>query len=1053
MNSFIFTEYSVFFSVNTVVSLVTAYLGWKRRTVISANELSMVMLAASFWSLCLVFEASYTTLSGKLMWAKIAYAGAVSTPVLYLVFVLRFTGFSRLINPGNLLLLFTIPAITFTLALTNDTHQLIWSGFSPVYPETNLMEYIHGLWFWIGYFGYNYLVLIVATFLILRFIIRQPRPFRTQGIAIVTGGLCPWLASMIYLTGLNPVPGLDLVPASIILSGVVLMLVILYRKFLDLVPVARETLVETMNDGIIALDSHNRVQDINPSARNFLGIQAKHITGLTIDHVGAAVLPLLDAVMRHTPVDRIELHENGENRHLSIVQQPLRNQPGSRIVIIRDITEQVNRIMEIREGEHRYKHLLSLFRLMTDNMPDMLWAKDLDKRFIFTNKSICDNLLRATSTDEPIGRTDLFFALRQRALHPENPAWHTFGELCQDSDEVIINSGKPHQFDEFGNVGGKFLYLDVRKAPIMNDDGIMIGVVGSARDITEQKKNETELRKRDLLLDAISRATAVLIKEVDFDKSIARALDIIGKATMVNRVYLFTNHDDPAYAMPLMSQQYEWTDGSVADQIGNEELQNLPYEIACPRWYSILSCGQVVSGLVRDFPEPEKTALSEQSIVSILAAPIFIENHFWGFIGFDDCKTERTWNETEEHILSTAANTIGFAFLRKRNEDALMAAKLKAEESDRLKSAFLMNMSHEIRTPMNGILGFISLLHEPDLTSDERDQYIDIVKKSGDRLLYTIHDIIDMARIESGQSPVVPTGTDIRGVITGLHSAFVREAGQKGLALNMRTDDHLPSDPLMTDRDKLNSILTNLLRNAIKYTHHGSIEFGYEFRGDYIRFFVTDTGIGIAPDKHRMIFERFVQADISHTRHFEGSGLGLSIAKAYTEMLGGTIGVGSEPGKGSTFWFTLPYLISHTVAGTHRDTALAGPEKITPPLNILVAEDDAINFDFLRVILSKYGHRVIHASNGLEAVNYCKSDQTIDLVFMDIKMPVMDGVEAIRHIRAFNTVLPVFVLTAYAAELDQELMPANGINGYLAKPVRKEEVLSCISSHLKQDSP
>ena len=1046
MNS-VFTVYSVFFLATSFVSFFVAYLAWQRRMVKGARELTLLMVMAGIWTFLVMFETASATITDKIFWSKLAYVGAVSTPVLYLIFVLRFTGKERLLSPNRVMLMFIIPAITLILAITNENHNLIWTGFSPISPKTNLVEYHHGPWFWIGYVIYNNILLVLATILLYNFIIHHMSTFRSQGWVVLTACFCPWIASVLYLSGSNPVLGLDLVPVSIILSGVLLVYSILNIRFLDLAPVAREILVETLPDGILALDAQDRIQEINEAARIFLGIRSKSILGIQFELSGAKAGLLLEAVLTGEPDKQVDIPAEDEIKNYQIITKIIKHHPGSRLIIIRDITDQVARQQEVKIGEARYHHMFTMFRLMADNMPDMLWAKDLDKKFIFTNKSVCENLIQASDTEEPIGKTDLFFAERERNKHPERDDWYTFGELCRDSDQVVINSGKPERFDEFGIINGKFLFLDVRKAPIFNKDGVMIGVVGSARDVTMQKKTESEIQKRDKLLDAIAHATAMLIQGETLGENIKAAIEIIGKATKVNRVYIFSNHTDPGYKLPLMSQQYEWTDGLAEPQIDNPALQNLPYEEGFSRWHERFLAGKVIVGKVREFPEAERAILEPQGIKSMLVTPVFIDKMLWGFIGFDDCSNEREWPVTEERILAAAADTIGSAFLRKRNQEELISAKEKAEESDRLKSSFLANMSHEIRTPMNGILGFISLLQEPDLTGEEKDEYIQIVKKSGDRLLNTIHDIIDISKIESGQMSVTLTDVNINELQGHLHAFFKQEAESNGLQLFYSGGVPDNQATVKTDRGKLNSVMTNLIKNAIKYTKRGYVEFGCSIQGDQLEFYVRDTGIGIPENKHQLIFERFVQADISHSRPFEGSGLGLSISKAYIEMLGGAIWIQSEEGKGSTFYFQIPLTTAKISVATTSPEGAILPKTKLQPLKILVTEDDQVNFNYIQVVLKKQGHTLIHSITGAEAVAISRQLDDLDLILMDIKLPDMDGYEATRQIRRFNAEIPIIALTALTFEGDREKALEAGCTDYLSKPVKSNTLNLAISKY------
>ncbi len=380
---------------------------------------------------------------------------------------------------------------------------------------------------------------------------------------------------------------------------------------------------------------------------------------------------------------------------------------------------------------------------------------------------------------------------------------------------------------------------------------------------------------------------------------------------------------------------------------------------------------------------------------------------------------------------------------RKQLEKELVKAIEKAEESDRLKSAFLANMSHEIRTPMNGILGFAQLLKTPKLTGAEQQTFIDIIEKSGARMLSIINDIINISRIESGYVEISLAETNITQLVQDVFNFFKPDAEKKELLFFVKNAWSANQEIIKTDQEKVFAVLTNLVKNALKFTQAGSIELGYEKKGKFLEFFVRDTGTGIAPEQKEIIFERFRQGSESSTPNFEGAGLGLAISKAYVEMLGGKIWVETKNGQGSTFRFTIPYL--NGIEEIKQIEPVAEEEALpVKMLKILVVENDETSRMLLNIMVKPMASDLFQAFSGYEAIDICRKYPDIDLVLMDINMPEMSGYEATRKIREFNKDILIIAQTAYAMKGDREKAIAAGCNDYISKPINRVDLKKMI---------
>lgn len=383
----------------------------------------------------------------------------------------------------------------------------------------------------------------------------------------------------------------------------------------------------------------------------------------------------------------------------------------------------------------------------------------------------------------------------------------------------------------------------------------------------------------------------------------------------------------------------------------------------------------------------------------------------------------------------------------KQTEKELIEAKEKAEESNLLKTHFLANMSHEIRTPMNSILGFVSLLQEMDLSSEEKNYYMSLINKSGKRLLETINDLIEMSKIDAGNLEADLIETNIHEMMEFMFEHFEPQTKEKGLAISIQQQISIAESNLFTDKFKVESILSNLLKNAVKFTNQGSITFGNYLENGNLVFFVKDTGRGIPPDRLAAIFDRFVQADLKLTRSHEGSGLGLTISKAYAEMLGGKIWVVSEVDKGSAFYFSIPH---NPVPEKKPVVTSSAPVHyiFKPGTVVLIAEDDYDSFEYLEILLSKYVEKIIHAVSGESAVEAVRQNPEIKLVLMDIKMPGMNGLEATRLIREFNKKIPIIAQTAFALPGDSEEAIEAGCNDCINKPIARKALLNLMGRFL-----
>jgi len=388
---------------------------------------------------------------------------------------------------------------------------------------------------------------------------------------------------------------------------------------------------------------------------------------------------------------------------------------------------------------------------------------------------------------------------------------------------------------------------------------------------------------------------------------------------------------------------------------------------------------------------------------------------------------------------------------RKMFEKELIAAKEKAEESDRLKTAFLQNMSHEIRTPMNAIIGFSEMLNKTGLSPEKRQSFTEIIINSSKQLLVIVSDILAISTLEAGLEKATIESTSINAILVDLLAEHNPTADEQNISLYLKQGLPDKHATIFTDGDKLRQILTNLLNNALKFIHKGYIEFGYQIidlQGCmYLQFYVKDTGIGIKPEWQERIFERFHQVDISINKDIKygGTGLGLSISKAYTELLGGKMWLQSEYGIGSVFYFTIPYNpVDMNILTNQQDLLVLNSMLPT----VLIAEDEEFNYLFVEELLIKHSIYSLHAKDGLQAVELCRNNPQLKLVVMDLRMPELDGYEATVQIREFRPDLPIIALTSFALPPDIQKSTKYNFNAYLTKPLDHKKFSALIGEYL-----
>ncbi len=403
-------------------------------------------------------------------------------------------------------------------------------------------------------------------------------------------------------------------------------------------------------------------------------------------------------------------------------------------------------------------------------------------------------------------------------------------------------------------------------------------------------------------------------------------------------------------------------------------------------------------------------------------------------------------------IIETFLFQASISLHRKQLENELIRSKEKAEESDRLKSAFLANMSHEIRTPMNGILGMAQLMANHDITTEQRNEYVSLINKNSETLLSLIDDIIDVSKIEAGQLNINPKSFHLNALLDQINTLMQSRALYKSKKnILMLLKKNLPDNiSIYTDPDRLRQILVSLLSNALKFTEMGAVEFGYTLKHKMIEFYVKDTGIGMSIEEQNVIFERFTQVDDSLTRKFGGSGLGLTISKGLIELLGGQIRVSSKPLKGSTFYFTIPYIATLDNTEKNRQHKQAPTSYNWSNRTFLIVEDDKVNYKFLESVFGKTEAKIYHADNGLKAIEICTQHPEIDIVLMDIQLPEMNGMDATRHIKQIRKELPIIAQTANAYAEDKDKCIEAGCIDYVSKPININLLFGKIDQNLKK---
>jgi PAS domain S-box-containing protein len=680
------------------------------------------------------------------------------------------------------------------------------------------------------------------------------------------------------------------------------------------------------------------------------------------------------------------------------------------IVSVEDITERINSKKLLETSEKKFRNF---------------FEKSKDAVLVIKNRKLIDCNLAAVKTFGYLNKQDLLntdlFKLAPEIL-PNGSIAH---EKAQKMMQIALIEGNKRFRCHHLNKNGFIFPSEVTITRLdENDLNSVLQIV--IRDITEQIKQE-ELE--DVLYN-ISRAALTIS---DFKKFGYFIKEELQKIIDTNNFFIamYNEVTDMISTPVFVDEKEEVEEFSAKDSLTGYVIKTKKSLIINKEEHK----KRVNEGIV---------SLIGMAAEKWLGVPLIIKDKVIGAIVVQSYTNENAYNENDVNLLEFVADQISTTILRKKTDEDLKKALIKAKESDKLKSAFLANMSHEIRTPMNGIIGFSEFFLEPNLSEFRRKEYAKVVINSGKRLLSIVNDILDISKIEAGEIKLNYKPVSLNKLLNELYVFYKPKAEENNLELNCVKGLDNFKNVIEIDNTKLSQVLTNLLSNAFKFTKKGSIEFGYQLIEEKLQFYVKDTGIGIEKKLQDHIFDRFTQANIDLVKKHKGTGLGLAISKKLVELFEGEIWLDSD-NNGTTMYFTIPFIKSKSSQIT---TVIQEPKQDiqvkNKELTILVAEDEEYNMMYINELFSQTKFKVIEADNGKKAVELFQKHPEIDLVLMDIKMPIMNGNEAMKEIKQQQPNLPIIALSAFAMESDKEASLKEGFNDYLTKPINKKLLFEAI---------
>jgi PAS domain S-box-containing protein len=903
--TFVLTPYVIICAMTAGMALFVARFAWRRRCMPGGGALAAMMLAVSIWSAATALEYATVEIAGKLFWSKLEYIGVVSVPVFYLIFALQYNQLEQWATPRRIAALFVVPLLTLVLAFTNEWHGLIWPGVTRSPAGSNLVVYAHGPGFWLGAVGYAYVLMLAATLLFIRAALLLPTLYRRQIAVILAAVFTPWLSNIIYVAGLSPVLGLELTPLVLVFSGALFAWGLLNMQLLTLMPVARQTLIETMAEGMIVLDRSQQVVDINPAAQALVGRPGGHLLGLPI----AQLLPTWEEwetqYWRQGATAAEICFDAAAERYLKLTVTSLRGHKDAvtgRLITLHDITLRVRTEAALRQ-QNAYLNALQQTALELIAQLDL--ARLLENivvragQLVGTSSGYLD-LVDETSNQliPQIG----VGALQESLAHTVQPGEGVAGVVWQTGQPLVIND-----YDAWcGRIGAftRSKLAAVVGVPLRQGDAV-IGVLGLGHPAGVQRiftPPEVELLTQFASLAVIAIGNARLFAQAQREKHYFESLlQNSPVATAIVDLDGCVRSWNPA-AAELFGYSAAEAIGRRADQLvatGGElaaEARHFTQQTLARRTIHTVTQRARKDGALVD--------------VELRAVPLIIDGKTAGALAIYHDITE------------------------------LQRARQAAEAASRAKSEFVANISHELRTPLNAILGFASLMaRDPEISAMQREN-LAIIAHSGDHLLALINDVLDLAKIEAGQLALHEHAFDLQQLLDEVVEIVRLRATAKGLALHLQRDPQAPRY-IRSDARKLRQVLINLLDNAVKFTSTGAITLSVQLdvtgAASWLHCAVQDTGAGVPAADLPAIFEPFVQST-TRRADWEGTGLGLPISRQFARLMGGDLTVTSAgiPGQGSCFDLRIPLHVA-----PHADAAAArvAPLPAAPPAAVDPAPD------------------------------------------------------------------------------------------------------------------